>query len=336
MPYSRRSFFRDAALLSAGGVLGGSALALYEERLHGKAPMATTPYQGIRVVFAGSWLFCAPANTPGWMRAITVDMGVGAHHFPYGVWRETGFDSPAGVLTENRSPMNPYTVNVPGYTMQPSTYTIDNLFADTLSRVAFTYLKNPIVNGAQTYSIVNTVATIRVISLPIPAEIIPAAFLSGATVQDTSNNLQTTPAQYKAVGVPTSHIFDYPSGTSLTFAGPDGTTLDSVVPDSSGKLAHFHFHTVPVTSHTGEGMFQNLQNLLMSMSTAPLSLLNEDTTKMTAGPTVPLDVCEEELDMGASVCTAPNSRKPVIQFTSRTNAASCAGGGIGLGGDCGC
>jgi hypothetical protein len=329
MPYTRRSFVRDAAVLSAGGVLGASAIALYKKQTQVDAPLVITPYSGIRIVFAGSWLFCGSPKTPGWMRAITLDMDQPSHHFPYGAWRASGFDAPAGVLAADT---RPYTLTLVGNTMQPNP--VDKLFEDTLSMTTFTYLPNPMVNGAPTYQINPGKLPVRIISLPIPSEIIPTAFLSKAKVGDPSNVLQTTQSQYSANGVPTCHIFDYPAATSLSFAGPDNAVLDSAELDPNNKAnpnLHYHFHTVPGKDHDGKEMFDRLQKLL---NVSPkLTLANYDPPYLLPG-TLPADVCEEELDLGRSACTMPND-----QFSNRnlhTDAASCAGGALGLGGDCGC
>jgi hypothetical protein len=343
MPYSRRSLLRDSAILGLGGVMGASSAALYLKHPPKKPAnsLADPLPAGISVFFAGLWLFCADA-APGWMRAITLDMNPSVHTYRYGPWKGEGFDFYANTLDPNNTLQGqnkrPHILGLPGYQIpsgvqgNPPQVKVDDLFQTTHNNVTFTFYKNRDTNGKTIYTIDDTRQSIRIISLPIPTQIIPTAFVNGS-ISDSANQIATTIPKNAVDGrIATTHIFEYPGATSWTFTKSDGTL-------TAGSDAHFHFHTVPSpTSGSGtppsaNDMFQNLLNLLLGASKPSISSDVETPDDLIEGPLFPLGICDEEAEITQLTCT----NEDLVGGPSRKNRLdlpSCAGGSIGLGGDC--
>ena len=316
MSYSRRTFLRDASFVSVGGGVGALSMKYFSSGTATiKMATAGTPFKdGIRIFFAGSWLFASDPTKTGYMRAMSLDLPGKPHDFRYGKWAP-GFDSQALTLVKNPKGNRPHTITLTGYS-SPALATIDPLFKATRGAYTFTYLTNPQVQGKPTYYVNDALAEIRIISIPIPATIIPAAFYGGASLADNSSrhNLSTTNPKLPIQGVATTHIFDYPGATSLSF------TTSNANSGSAAKNDHYHFHTVPqAPNHTPQAMFANLQQLLGLTVNKPDLVLNgvaDDTGFV--NPQLPDCILTEELEEPDAV---------------RLTLASCAGGAIGLG-DC--
>ena len=216
MSYTRRSVLRNAAAISVGSVAG--------------VPFFTgcTPSDfklGVRAFFAGTWLFCRDKDA-GYMRAVSVDPPPPdvkkpsshpdiSHKFPHGTWDENGsWNEKHGDLKANPSSdisgsdLVPHVVSVYGF---KGAGTVNDLFhaANTSSR--FTYLVNP-----RKYDLIWNSAGIRVIKLPIPTRIIPAAFRTKAIINDPYGDCEGC-VSTGDTGVATTHIFEYEGASALTF-----------------------------------------------------------------------------------------------------------------------
>jgi hypothetical protein len=300
---------------------------------------APAPAAVMRVFFSGSWLFCAD-STAGSMRAVAVDFPQIKHSFPYGIWTSAGIDGNGRTLPPSTTP---YPVKVGGFTPAAGA-TVDALFAATLCQDPFSYIQNK----TNDLSINFKRNDIRSISLPIPSRIISAAFLVGASVQDSSGEgLLATPgagcAAPRVDGVPTCFIFEYDQGTSVTFTQPNGQN------ETANAGQNYHFHTSPSdpTQHGhGPMMFADLMGIIQSKSgtykPTMLSLINVDDCLVTPGPDVPAGISNAELEIGTSgICANGAAKASAAQATRKFTVmagtlGSCAGGGGGLGGDCGC
>ena len=234
MIYTRRSLLRDAALLSAAGAVG----------VRPASASCATATTGVRVFFAGAWLFCKdPKSTLAspTMLAVTLDpskhpidsMDV-QHYFPYGPWVEPPAGSTSGYWNQHNNCLNlcpfaspyPLTIGNPGTPLA-----MYSLFTQTNSASRFTYLSP--LPGVDRGIVDN--GDLVVIRLPIPMTIIPTGYRTNASIQDLQGQLQTTTDTTK--GFATMHIFQYPGATSLQFQA------DSLNVPHGGFL-DYHFHTV--------------------------------------------------------------------------------------------
>jgi len=331
MNRSRRSMLRDAALLSLAGAANTYPLSLLSQakKLKPKTgdPCNSFSTPGVRIFFAGSWLFCSsPDKTRIW--AVARDLGSTPHNFPFGYWQANGIDKNGTSLPPNSS-ATPYMVGIENYTNNNSS--ASKLFSDTAAASPFTYLPNTANDIRFNSGAIN----LRIISVPIPTQIILAGFLVGAVVhgpKDVLAAINTT----QVTGIATTHIFDYegpqatlnftpPTGSSTP--GPDGPTI--MLNAGQDFSSDMHFHTVPKIPdgmNHAQPMFNNLLNTIVSQTSAfgsgDFSLTIPTSAKFARGPYVSKCVSTTELEI------------PYAQMLS--NLASCAGGAIGVGGDCGC
>ncbi len=311
MAYTRRSFLYSATALSLAAV-GHDAFTFSTAP---EKKMAASPPQnfnlGVRIFFAGSWLFCSDGS--GGMLAIAIDMPSLPHLFPYGAWDAAWVDASKPSLPTNLISA-PYAVGVTG-TTKPAT-DVNTLFTNTLPVGPFNYLPNP--NLGQQLSVDGSRSGLRVVSMPIPTSIIPAAFRSGGSVSDPKHHFQQGSGTGQT-GYPTTHIFVYDGATQLTFPSVNGSPAQSIsaAADSS---ADFHFHTVPSFDpgfDHGPCMFENLMSLIVNLDRTQLALLSNPNDTVDRGSNVPTCVSQWELE---------------IMMINRTHTvASCAGSAAGLG-----
>jgi hypothetical protein len=330
MPYTRRKLLQQAAVASLAGAAGSSLPFLTGgKQVHAERPVSGPPNPipfgpGIRVFFIGCWLFSADPQVSGSMLAVTLDMpDPNLHHtFPYGVWPgDSGIDAndslcpnpaPAG------SPRNAYPITVQNIS---TTYTTaSNLFQDAAANSSFLYLKN-----LQNLLTTNYAAPgIRVISLPIPTRIVTADFIPTSSISG-SGDYAFTPGPCDSSGTPCGlaacHVFDYDGATSLSF-----NNVLQIKASASDYTGDFHFHTVPpakANRNHAVDMFNNLLNVInVTPGQLTLAISNPDLDAI-AGPYIPTTVDGYELDIPQT------ARHPKIVTMS---TASCAAGGLGLGG----
>ena len=246
MSYTRRSFLRNTALISMGSTM--STLPFLRGCKWNQFP------SGIRIFFSGAWLFSDDPDTSGNMRAITVDPGgLLTHFFPYGVWDgarqagtwddETGRSYLGSTYTTPTAPVTPHKISVAGPWTAPFANT-GQLFRDANTKSRFSHIPN---SSEYTFSINCNTPGVRVISLPIPTRIIPAAIRQGVDITDPKNRIpKSTCKTSDAGGVATTHIFDYQNATSMTFAPLGGGTGPAPTVTGQTEIAgDYHFHAVP-------------------------------------------------------------------------------------------
>ena len=349
MPYTRRDLIRDAALISATGLVAGTPTIL---GCHSKPPKP--PFSGVRVFFCGSWIFCSDGVSG--MYAIARDMfdsnGCSTHIFPFGRWQSTTvpFDHGMPHLVQNPAKSDgtsiPYALSInppvahPVSTAMGSPSPVEYIFQQSQMEVRFAYLNNsydakgkcPIkINTSSTYS--GKASGIRIIALPIPKRIRARGLVTRATFSDnTGNNLLNQPCvdhtSSKMDGIATTHIFDYDGASSLTFK-TDSVT-DNVY--ATEACIDYHFHTVPpkgMGDHANP-MFQNLLELLTcngSSVAGKLCVNNPCPITIQPGPDLP-DGGAAELDYDPAAAPCPSYEGPRLG-----NLASCSGPGFGIGGN---
>jgi len=290
MPYTRRDVLRNAGLITAAGAAGCSLACIT-----GCNPSSFDP--GVRIFFEGSWLFCAdpqaadPKN-PTTMRAVSTQMESPAHVFHYGRWIP-------GLYWNDRT--NP---QLPAYTdpsSTPPTVTLGKnpssqarnlsaLFAAAQTDSPFIYLLNPNTS----YQVKFDNPNLRVVTVPIPTKIIPAAFRTNARLKDDKGHVNKAPQTCDTtLGVPTSHIFEYQGADALQFSLDPATT----VYQSTGPLGHYHFHTAPVDD-TGHDMLGALLKLIPPFPNSETSVsFNDKTFTIKIGPDVPDCVEPSEFEL---------------------------------------
>ena len=350
MPYTRRDLIRDAALISATGLVAGTPTIL---GCHSKPPKP--PFSGVRVFFCGSWIFCSDGVSG--MYAIARDMfdsnGCSTHIFPFGRWQSTTvpFDHGMPHLVQNPAKSDgtsiPYALSInppvahPVSTAMGSPSPVEYIFQQSQMEVRFAYLNNnydakgkcpiKINTSVSTYS--GKASGIRVIALPIPKRIRARGLVTRATFSDnTGINLLNQPSvdhtSSKMDGIATTHIFDYDGASSLTFK-TDSVT-DNVY--ATEACIDYHFHTVPpkgMGDHANP-MFQNLLEILTcngSSVAGKLCVNNPCPITIQPGPDLP-DGGAAELDYDPAAAPCPSSEAPLLG-----DLASCSGPGFGIGGN---
>ncbi len=327
---SRRSVLRNAALLSLAGAASNSPFRAFAQSCSDSQPDAYQFQPGIRVFFAGAWIFC-PSKTGG-VLAVTTDLpGPDAHSFPYGAWTPD-IDKKASLMIGN------YSITVDA--VNSASPNIDALFnAVCNDKDAFYFLSND--DGG--LSVTTSGPKVRAISLPIPTRILPAAFITNAKVSGGGKRLQ--PCKSPLVpGLASTHIFDYQGASSLKLLDGAGNQVDS-----AGQDNNYHFHTVTPSTASGNHttmMFAALIGLISGLGPSPVTLAINGSLCIDRGPHTPAKVTDQELEMlppdsQASQAEAPGMRmqtKPgrstAVQRETlfNLNIASCASGGLGVGG----
>jgi hypothetical protein len=243
------------------------------------------------------------------------------HHFPYGQWNPN-FDSGSGLLANPAASPTAarYAYAITLDKVNTSLTSVSALFSDAVAKGAFTYLtlNNPVIDF--------TNPGIRVISLPIPTQIITADFPPGSTI--TSNppsqlvhGAGTCDNSGTPCGLAAAHIFDYQGASQLSYQGNIVINGARTGAESDGWSADFHIHTVPnsapLPGHAVQ-MFQNLLGLIKGFNTSQVTLtIPHPKADPLEGPFVPTCVGDPELD--------------IPYDSARTgNTASCAGGGVGV------
>jgi hypothetical protein len=247
-----------------------------------------------------------------------------AHKFTYGPWDENlGIDgnTPLSENPQSANGKNPYAVKVKGFTTGAAN--VAALFQNTVDKNPFFYIKNDVNDIRVDISKSN----LRIISMPIPARIIPATFRPWAFVNYASNVPVATSGHYPAMGVPTTHIFEYPGAQGLTFDAPVGQV--GISQPATDFTADFHFHVLPINSdHTDHGpeMFAHISEVIVSQSGTfshnDLSLVTPTSQNQSldlfAGPDVPASPCVTDQELGLGIV--------------RIDLASCTGGTLAVGG----
>lgn len=333
MNTSRRSMLRNTALLSLG--------AAVQPRLLVPGAFAQDPQKvktisaGVRVIFAGSWLFCGIKKEPGFMYAVARDMEGSAHPhiFPYGVWHK-GYEN--GMRFDRQNPSVPasysattdrvteHPVTIGGYS--PADQTLASIFAETQNwENSFTYIDNT-SNTNYELDLNPRVKGIRIIKLPIPTRIHATAILNDAKVQG-SQSINVSRKADKGLSV--THIFEYDAAQSVQFADHPQEHVDDQRP-----IVNFHIHTVvkdvgDVKDHSAD-MFANLMGVLTLNGHAInatagadiwLTPPSSDPPDVKAGDDLPDGISSIEVEV-------PPRSGPSSSYTK--TVASCSGGGIGL------
>lgn len=321
MSYTRRRLLRDSALASLMAAAGSSLNLLADSRQKQKPqygpnnPSSFTP--GIRVFFIGCWIFYPDPQVNGNVLAVTLDMASVPHTFPYGVWPgDTGIGgnksldpNPAAV----GSPRNAYPIVVQNFSTTSTN--VEALFDDTSKKHSFLYFKN-----SNNLPINFAAPLIRVISLPIPTDIVTADFIPTSSI--SGSDLEFTPGPCDSLGtqcgLAAAHVFDYQGATSLSFNNVP--QINAAETDFSGD---FHFRTVPPSSASpghAVDMFNNILTLITGLPSGQLALtISNPMEKALEGPYIPMSVDDIELAI------------PYEEAHSM-NTASCAAGGFGVGG----
>jgi len=342
MPISRRSVLRDAALLSLAGAASRLPLkALDKDDCPCLPPLPGTPppdfKQGIRVFFSGAWLFCEDPNDPKRERvlAVTVDLDddplKATHYYPFGAWASIyGVDfnptlAPSGTGL-------PYTIEVQNQSEAPCK-NVDQLFTATQKTDPFVYL----TNSGNTLTVTPT-KSVRAISLPMPNCIIPGAFITDGKISGNAQGHYSGSQSGCGFRLATTHVFDYWQATELTLTDGRYYYIDNATQDTD-----YHFHTVPrlpIMPGHAAAMFARLIGLI-GLKATDLAITVPDPPCFDRGRNIPLSVSDEELEMEplaitrtvrkyGSVMARRNDRGN--ENETESNLASCASGGLGLGG----
>jgi hypothetical protein len=345
MPYTRRDLIRDAALIAATGAVAGLPFAFGSRKKLRALGLPQT--SAVRAFFSGTWMFTA-AHETGYMYAITRDMDGHNHTFPYGVW-QTKFDTAIKTVLEPISQdasgkLAPHKIEVTGFSASQDG-TAESVFQDALNNFPFTYIQSPDSNKKITLT--TGYKDLRVIRLPVPTSIYPAAYLVDASIQDPNGMVKTPPASADygdVTGLPTTHIFEYARdnntthATTLTFTDASGGTPINV--NSSDSVVDFHVHTVPPkgdkTDHSA-CMFNNLISILtingVALGPCDLMLVDSCPNDVEAGPNSPPGG-DDELEFDSSQsgpCDGTDSRRGNERILAYT-LASCSGSGFAVGG----
>jgi hypothetical protein len=325
MQYSRRKLIRDAALASVVGAASTSLPVIrgLDNKQSNASCWGDPPFvSGLRVFFIGAWLFCAdPSPSGDGMLAVSLDMADMPHTFPHGPWKgDPQFDKESPCLHPN--PMNKSGRTPCGMTVSDYTKNFNNvgdLFDDASKKYSFAYFKNPanLQVNLQTPGI-------RIVALPIPSRILTADLIPGASISITDPSLlEYSPGVCDSSGTKcgfaAAHILDYQGATAMIM--DNSLLLSGPATDSTGD---YHFHTVP-PSYAGPGhavnMFSNLVTLISGLGQDQISIsFGNPTIKAEIGPYLPSCVGEPELDL------------LYAQGKKTMNTASCAAGGLGIGG----
>jgi hypothetical protein len=248
------------------------------------------------------------------MLAIAIDMPSLPHIFPYGPWNNSWVDAAEPSLASNLINA-PYQVTVVGTTGAAAN--VDNLFPNTQMLGPFNYLPNP--NLGKPLSIDGSRSGLRVVSMPLPTRIIPAAFRTGGNVHDPNGHFHAGSATGQS-GYATTHIFVYDGASQLTFQGGSYGSGPQTVNAAVDSAGDFHFHTVPSFDpgfDHGPCMFENLMSLVLNLDRTTLALISNPNDPVDPGSNVPSCVNHWELE---------------ILDQGRTHTvASCAGSAVGLG-----
>lgn len=330
MFYTRRKVLRDSSAMLMGAIASPS-LARF---LPTPPPPPDIYALGVRVFFVGTWLLTWDPKYPtSRLLAITADASLG-HKFPYGPWLAGGkFDNNGTDLKENHAAAhadrNSYDVTVTGATGAAS---LKDLFSAAARDCDFNYIP-------ETPPLTFTTGDIRVISLPFPTRLFVAGIVPGGTI--TTDNQHPLEGGALSGQAAMAHVLEYAGASaSLTF---DGTTVNA----TKNYTSDFHFHTVPTNpTYHGPKMFGYLiQNIVGNGYNVQLNALEPNIPPILGGciSTQAQGFDIGELDYFGNQGTekakpeakghaqaAPKPGEIVTIFTHTT--ASCAGGGIGVGG----
>jgi len=255
------------------------------------------------------------------------------HHFPYGAWDPRLKDWDTGRGTElcanpqgGDHPLHHY-VNVIGKWRAPST--LGELFQNANTGSQFTYLSAARNQAGKPYTVDLTPTNIRIVTIPRPTRIIPAAFRPDVSITDSNGRLEP-PQKSKDTGIATSHIFEYKGAEALVFSPGDGGVPDQI---THGKYysADYHFHSVPKTLSTehAKTMFGQLFGLVEEITCGDFQLNTPPCRPAhpQPGASVPESVGAAELEM-----QTPRNIPLLTPNDCPWNLtiASCCSGGAGV------
>lgn len=363
MAYSRRSFLRDTGMVSLASTFGATSL------LTGCCG-PTSFESGVRIFFAGSWIFCgipkvSPApNGPAipYMLAVAIDPYHALqppsdtdvlHHFPYGRWDDSVTDGAVWNTTQYDHQMdlpvstkdNPHLITVGGSYNRPAC--VNDLFKEANTSSRFVYLRSQPQRNA--FGAHWKDSYLRIIKLPIPTRIIPAAFLEHATVCDRNSTMEAC-THNRDKGVATTHIFEYKGASDIQFqlygsqlpidctmTGPGPLSVCAKAGTSSAS--NLHFHTVPsptcvidlitkkVTADVPvdhpRTMFHQLVQFADDHACQDVGLEGCMMDTMRPGDLVPTSVSLAELQI-------PKQHSSPLSCTHKVDLATCDSGGIGV------
>lgn len=332
MSFTRRTFLRNSALISAAGAASPFLVGCKQKK--SAHSIIGTGASGMNIFFEGSWLFTGAGASKGYMYAIARDMYSGGnpcvegstmkpvhHTFPFGGWTGSEFDVLMPGLTENTRDSNhnliPYTITVNGFAGGSG-----GVFSDTFNKRSGRFVYIP--NSQSNLQVDLAKCGLRVISVPIPTAIVPCGFVTNAVIKDLNHNLlQQDNSKWTNTGVATTHIFQYAGGASAAFNTDTVTTTVTSPMD-------LHFHAVPSQpqdeNHASD-MFQHLISLIYGVSGSTQTYLGSQDLVYTGGMTA--------ADPGTDATTLkidPTELDILYAKDRDGDVASCASGGIGLGG----
>jgi len=310
---SRRELLKNVSYLGVGSLVTRTMPAL-----GACGPNPQGFQNGIRLFFIGSWLFLDDPKNPGKsLLAVTRNLPLVSHSFPCGVWPDAGGINGKPSLKANPSNATAdgaYPVSVGGKTN--SSPSVKKLFEDAAQHYGFVYVTNPNLDLKFTF----TSKYLRIIRIQqLPTRIVTADIISGSSI-DTQNG--SYPAS--SVGpLSAAHILDYENGSSLSFNGQQ-----EIASGSQLHNADYHFHTVPPSGALqghGARMLKSLLGSVTGLKSAAIVIPDTDPDR---GPYVPCSVDQSEL----ATSSRRHHQSEGAQHGLINNTASCAGGGVGVGG----
>ena len=331
MSYSRRKLLRDGAVsclasaVSTSIPLIGCKPESQRRQSQGTPPVSridTAFSQGIRVFFIGAWLFTPdPDNPSGRILALTLDLDIPMHGFPFGPYKAnfnkgkdlnaTGTSSKYNVLIDTTSAA-----------------TVTSLFRTAAEDQTFMWI--PGLKIKQDKDLATVSKYLRKISVPLPNRIVTADFLEGSDVSAQAGLLHR--AVPSIPGAPSAFIFDYQNATTLAtdFGAPPLTA--GITSDSD-----FHFRVVPKWdekcpdyNHAAKMFNYLVSNLVEFNGAQPPTLDVQNAGNVKPGSNIPKGVTDDELDI-AVLPQGCNPYPPGTVQGKSLKTASCAGGGGGIG-----
>ena len=239
MTRTRRAFLRDMSLATLAAASAFPSLA--------QPPGTPVISSGVRIFFAGAWMFCAnPSNHGATMFAIILEPSQiykqdSPHWFPYGVWPNISdtysanakqFSITAGGDTHH--------VSVTGSVTNPKGVTA--LFADANLSSRFPYFAPPQGSPGFPPNLAST--GVVAIELPRPTRLLPVVVHTQASIIDRTGML-TWNAKSTDTGVPTVSVLDYQGVSSLNITLAGQAAADLTVSATADTSAYLHIRSGP-------------------------------------------------------------------------------------------
>jgi len=241
----------------------------------------------------------------------TVDQDL-PHLFQYGVWKEPTTANPwigSSLPLSTAMKPSPVTITEPTSPAPPDPPAmLQELFEATAVTSPFTWVQAEMSSTAPTPAPVYSDAGVYAIRVPMPWAIIPTAYRTDATVQDTSSTiLQGRPAGAGPLYPATTHVLLYPYAVSIGFNSEPVLSISQTTP-----YIDYHFHAIPTAlvvdpvSHPHR-MFQRLFNLA-GVNTTSLQLKASSSQQLAPCPpcNLPGVTCTE---LGYEFSKVPASTK---------------------------